>query len=101
MKVNCPECSQHFSVPDKAIGPKGRKLRCSKCGHHWHQMLVEEAPKKKAAPKKPAKQPAAQENEESAPEEEEVVPFVAPESPDGVVEVVEESDDVEPVVRSA
>jgi predicted Zn finger-like uncharacterized protein len=77
MKVNCPECSQHFSVPDKAIGPKGRKLRCSKCGHQWHQMLEEEAPKKKkkAAPKKPAKEPAASEVEESPPEEEEVVPF--------------------------
>jgi len=80
MKVTCPECSQHFSVPDKAIGPKGRKLRCSKCGHQWHQMLEEEAPKKKkkAAPKPaPAPEPVAEEIEESPPpeEEEEVAPF--------------------------
>ncbi|WP_420402704.1 zinc-ribbon domain-containing protein [Nisaea sp.] len=79
MKVNCPECSQHFSVPDKAIGPKGRKLRCSKCGHQWHQMLeAEEPPKKKKAAPKQVEQPVAKEIEPPPPEEEEeeeVVPF--------------------------
>lgn len=77
MKVNCPECAQHFSVPDKAIGPKGRKLRCSKCGHQWHQMLEAEPAKKK---KKPAPAPDeatadAVEMADEAAEDDDVVPF--------------------------
>lgn len=38
MDLNCPSCTTHFSVPDGAIGPKGRKLKCSQCGHTWRQM---------------------------------------------------------------
>lgn len=63
MKLACPACSQPFSVPDNAIGPKGRKLRCSKCGHEWHQTL--EIPEEKKAPVP----------DKSGVEEEEVVPF--------------------------
>ncbi|MEP3113310.1 zinc-ribbon domain-containing protein [Nisaea sp.] len=74
MKLTCPECSQPFSVPDNAIGPKGRKLRCSKCSHEWHQTL-EMLEEKKAS--KPAAEPAAAKPRAAAPdgEEEEVVPF--------------------------
>ncbi len=38
MELNCPDCGAHFVVPDGAIGPKGRKLKCAKCGHTWRQM---------------------------------------------------------------
>jgi predicted Zn finger-like uncharacterized protein len=38
MELNCPQCAAHFAVPDGAIGPKGRKVKCAKCGHTWRQM---------------------------------------------------------------
>lgn len=36
MLISCPECATTFSVPDGAIGAKGRTLKCAKCGHKWH-----------------------------------------------------------------
>jgi predicted Zn finger-like uncharacterized protein len=76
MKLTCPECSQSFSVPDNAIGPKGRKLRCSKCSHEWHQTLemLEEKKAPKPAAKPAAAKPAAEPDTPDG-EEEEVVPF--------------------------
>ncbi|MEQ8335106.1 DUF3426 domain-containing protein [Nisaea sp.] len=74
MKLTCPECTQHFSVPDNAIGPKGRKLRCSKCGHQWHQTL-EMLAQQKAPKPEPAALPAAAESAPADSGEEEVVPF--------------------------
>lgn len=38
MDITCPSCGTSFSVPDGAIGPKGRKLKCSQCAHVWRQM---------------------------------------------------------------
>ena len=80
MKLTCPECTQSFSVPDNAIGPKGRKLRCSKCSHEWHQtleMLEEKKAPKPAAKPRAALPPAVESDapEPSDDEEEEVVPF--------------------------
>lgn len=43
MELACPSCATHFSVPDGAIGAKGRKLKCSQCGHVWRQMPEESA----------------------------------------------------------
>ncbi|MBI2240009.1 MAG: zinc-ribbon domain-containing protein [Magnetospirillum gryphiswaldense] len=37
MLIGCPSCATHFSVPDKALQPKGRTLKCAKCGHKWFQ----------------------------------------------------------------
>ena len=37
MDVSCPNCATRFRIPDGAIGEGGRKVRCSKCGHMWHQ----------------------------------------------------------------
>lgn len=41
MELACPSCATRFTVPDGAIGPKGRKLKCSQCGHTWRQMPPE------------------------------------------------------------
>lgn len=41
MELACPSCATHFSVPDGAISAKGRKLKCSQCGHVWRQMPEE------------------------------------------------------------
>ncbi|WP_337997635.1 DUF3426 domain-containing protein [Oleispirillum naphthae] len=38
MIISCPECATKFSIADAILGTKGRKVRCFKCGHTWHQM---------------------------------------------------------------
>lgn len=38
MRIACPECEAVFEVPDGAIKPEGRKVRCSQCSHIWRQM---------------------------------------------------------------
>ncbi len=37
MLISCPNCSSTFAVPAKALGENGKKVKCSKCGHMWHQ----------------------------------------------------------------
>lgn len=51
MILTCPQCSANFKVPDGALGDNGRKVKCSDCGHIWHQvpetgdvLAAEEAP---------------------------------------------------------
>ncbi len=36
MIVECPACGTRYDVPEDAIGPAGRKLKCAACGHGWH-----------------------------------------------------------------
>ncbi|MBM3521974.1 MAG: hypothetical protein FJX57_03365 [Alphaproteobacteria bacterium] len=35
MKLHCPNCQTAFSVPDQALQPAGRTVRCSRCTHVW------------------------------------------------------------------
>lgn len=37
MEFNCPNCKKLYSVPDSAIGARGRDVRCAKCAHEWFQ----------------------------------------------------------------
>jgi predicted Zn finger-like uncharacterized protein len=40
MRITCPNCASGYDVPDDAIGPAGRKVRCRACGSSWMQAGV-------------------------------------------------------------
>ena len=39
MYIVCPECDAKFVINPEQIGKHGRKVKCSKCSHIWHQRL--------------------------------------------------------------
>ncbi|MBO6506401.1 MAG: zinc-ribbon domain-containing protein [Kordiimonadaceae bacterium] len=63
MILVCPSCDAKFKVPDNAIPPEGRKVRCANCGNAWHATKADElkAPPRAAtaAAPKPAPRAAA------------------------------------------
>jgi len=53
MILVCPSCDSKFKVPDNAIPPEGRKVRCAQCGSAWHATKANEL-----KPPKPARTPS-------------------------------------------
>lgn len=37
MIISCPACATRYNIDPKALGEKGRKVRCSNCAHQWIQ----------------------------------------------------------------
>ena len=54
MILTCPACATSYFVPDEAIGPNGRRVRCKSCGHDWRAMLEDEPLELSAATEEPA-----------------------------------------------
>ncbi|TNE61745.1 MAG: hypothetical protein EP335_15095 [Alphaproteobacteria bacterium] len=53
MILVCPSCSANFKIPDGAIPPEGRKVRCAKCKHSWHatpKQVLKPQPQARPAP---------------------------------------------------
>ena len=44
MQIVCPNCSARYAVDPSAIGPHGRTVQCSRCGHRWVAHVEAEEP---------------------------------------------------------
>src|ERR1700726_4639078 len=38
MILTCPQCATRYQVEADKFPASGRNVRCSKCGHVWHQL---------------------------------------------------------------
>lgn len=73
MILECTECKTRYLVPDTAIGPEGRTVRCANCRHSWFQTpagFAEPEPDRVSTPAVEAVRPATTRQAASVPEPE-------------------------------
>lgn len=75
MIITCPSCSTRYPVDASSFAPAGRKVRCAKCGHSWHQAPPTDLPRKGEAAAEPVED--APEAQEASGEAESITPIVA------------------------
>lgn len=46
MIITCPACSTRYSMDPLSLGPEGRRVRCAKCKHVWHQTPPDDMPRR-------------------------------------------------------
>jgi predicted Zn finger-like uncharacterized protein len=61
MIITCPACSTRYSMDPLSLGPEGRRVRCAKCKHVWHQTPPDDMPRRVdlATPEAPPMPPPA------------------------------------------
>jgi len=60
MILACPSCHTRYVVPDTAIGPTGRTVRCASCRHSWFQEPAKIDPAASAVAVEPVAVPPAE-----------------------------------------
>jgi len=50
MILTCPNCATRYQADLALLGDAGRKVRCAKCGHVWHQAAVAPQPEPELPP---------------------------------------------------